>query len=180
MPSSDKGRQCRLTLSLSIRSWSKTYGRMCAQWLRARSTAPTFCNFGGVEREVLGGLQQLWLAWNGTAIEAAAVTQLVADRRAENLHLGRMWRPWSRALVTLDRRIEQFARNEGCAAMRIIGRKGWQRILADYRANYVVMDRETLNMGSQDTHSTRRKSSTTAPGAMTTRRSKASLASSIR
>ena len=35
------------------------------------------CNFGDVEREVLGGLQQLWLAWNGTAIEAAAVTQLV-------------------------------------------------------------------------------------------------------
>lgn len=104
------------------------------------------CNFDGVEREVLGGLQQLWLAWNGTAIEAAAVTQLVqigarkicivvAAGAAPSNHNRKRW-------PSLMAGIEQFARNEGCRAVRIIGRKGWQRILADYRANYVVMDRE--------------------------------------
>jgi hypothetical protein len=100
------------------------------------------CNFVDVEREVLGGLQLLWLAWNGTAIEAAAVTQLVliGDRKICILVAcgGRDRERW----LPLIAGIEQFARNEGCRAVRIIGRKGWQRILADYRANYVVMDRE--------------------------------------
>lgn len=100
------------------------------------------CNFGDVEREVLGGLQQLWLAWNGTAIEAAAVTQLVqiGSRRICIIVAcgGRDHKRWTPLIAG----IEQFARNEGCRAVRIIGRKGWQRILADYRANYIVMDRE--------------------------------------
>lgn len=99
-------------------------------------------NFEDIEREVLGGLQQLWLAWNGTAIEAAAVTRLVliGDRKICILVAlgGRDRKRWLPLLAG----IEQFARNEGCRAVRIIGRKGWQRILADYRANYVVMDRE--------------------------------------
>lgn len=105
------------------------------------------CNFGDIEREVLGGLQLLWLAWNGTAIEAAAVTQLVLINDRKICVLVACGAPRS---PVVDRKrwpplmagIEQFARNEGCAAVRIIGRRGWQRILADYRANYVVMDRK--------------------------------------
>lgn len=104
------------------------------------------CNFEGVEREVLAGTQQLWLGWNGTTIEAAAVTQLVligtrkicivvAAGAAPGNHDRARW-------PSLMAGIEQFARDEGCRAVRIIGRKGWQRILADYRANYVIMDRE--------------------------------------
>jgi hypothetical protein len=99
-------------------------------------------NFCDVEREVLEGLQQLWLAWNGAAIEAAAVTRLVLIGGRKICILvacgGRGRERW----LPLIAGIEQFARNEGCAAMRIIGRKGWQRILADYHANYVVMDRK--------------------------------------
>lgn len=104
------------------------------------------CNFSDVEREVLGGLQQLWLAWNGTAIEAAAVTQLVLiGTRKICIIVAAGAAPTSRdrhRWAPLMTGIEQFARNEGCHATRIIGRKGWQRILAHYRANYVVMDRE--------------------------------------
>lgn len=100
------------------------------------------CNFGDVEREILSGLQQLWLAWNGTAIEAAAVTQLanIGDRKICTIVAcgGIDQKRW----LPLIAGIEQFARDEGCRTVRIIGRKGWQRILADYRANYVVMDRE--------------------------------------
>lgn len=103
------------------------------------------CNFGGIEREVLDGLQQLWLAWNGTAIEAAAVTQLVhiGARKvcivvAAGAPNNRNRKPWPALIAG----IEEFARNEGCQVVRFTGRKGWQRILADYHANYVVMDRE--------------------------------------
>lgn len=99
-------------------------------------------NFADIEREVLGGLQMLWLAWNGTAIEAAAVTRLV-DINHERICIivacgGNNRARW----LPLIAGIEQFARDEGCAAVRIIGRKGWQRILSEYRADYVVMDRK--------------------------------------
>jgi hypothetical protein len=102
-------------------------------------------NFADVERELLGGKQQLWLAWNGTTIEAAGVTRLVEINHericivvAAGAREGASPVDW----LPLIAGIEQFARDEGCAATRIIGRKGWQRILADYRATYVVMDRK--------------------------------------
>jgi hypothetical protein len=99
-------------------------------------------NFGDVEREVLGGMQQLWLVWNGTAIEAAAVTRLVLIGSRKICIIVACGGSGRKRWLPLIAGIEQFARNEGCRAVRIIGRKGWQRILADYRANYVVMDRE--------------------------------------
>lgn len=99
-------------------------------------------NFGDIEREVLGGTQQLWLAWNGTAIEAAAVTRLVLIGSRKICVLVAVGGCNRKRWLPLLAGIEQFARNEGCRAVRIIGRKGWQRILADYHANYVVMDRE--------------------------------------
>jgi hypothetical protein len=99
-------------------------------------------NFGDVEREVLDGKQQLWLAWNGTAIEAAAVTRIVLIGQRKICILVACGGHGRKRWLPLIAGIEQFARNEGCAAMRIIGRKGWQRILADYHANYVVMDRK--------------------------------------
>jgi hypothetical protein len=99
-------------------------------------------NFEDVERDVLGGAQQLWLVWNGTEIKAAVVTRLVCINHERICIIvacgGRDRTEW----LPLIAGIEQFARDEGCTAMRIIGRKGWQRILADYRATYVVMDRK--------------------------------------
>lgn len=99
-------------------------------------------DFAHIEREVLSGLQQLWLAWNGTAIEAAAVTQLVVIGSRKICIIvacgGRDHSRWIHMLADL----EKFAKAEGCDTVRIYGRKGWQRILENYRANYVVMDRE--------------------------------------
>lgn len=100
------------------------------------------CNFEPIETEVLAGLQQLWITSNGTGIAAAGVTQLVSIGGRKICVAvaagGRGRNQWA----AIMRGIEQFARNEGCHTVRIIGRKGWQRILADYRSNYIVMDKE--------------------------------------
>jgi hypothetical protein len=37
--------------------------------------------------------------------------------------------------------IEQFARDEDCAAVRIYGRAGWQRRLTGYRLKAIIMER---------------------------------------
>ena len=98
-------------------------------------------NFERTERELFAGLQQLWLAWNGTSIEAIAVTQLttVGDKKYCVIVAcsGSEWR-----FLQFLHDLEQFAKDEGCKTMRINGRKGWQRALADYKLKYVVLDKE--------------------------------------
>jgi len=103
------------------------------------------CNFADIEREVLAGLQQLWLGWNGTAIQAAAVTQLVAIEGRKVCILVACAGSDRKGWLPLLAGLEQFAKNEGCRALRIIGRKGWSRVLEDYPVKYVVMEKELVN-----------------------------------
>jgi hypothetical protein len=95
-------------------------------------------DFERTERELFAGLQQLWLAWNGKAIEAIAVTQLttIGDKKfcvivACSGHGVRRW-------VHLIAGLEQFAKAEGCKA------KGWERALENYRIKHVVIDKELI------------------------------------
>ena len=114
-------------------------------------------SFGPVEDSVLRGDALLWLALTcedggGVGIDAAAVTEL---HRTE-------WRKVcvvvacgaTSGRLTLRRRrtssldpacwngIEEFARAEGCSATRIIGRKGWARVLASYQTKRIVLEKE--------------------------------------
>lgn len=99
-------------------------------------------DFAQQEREILAGLQLLWLASNGRTIEAAATTQLVNENGRKICVLvacgGNNRARW---LPLLDG-IEDFARKEGCAEMRIYGRKGWERVLNGYRSRYVILGKE--------------------------------------
>jgi len=93
-------------------------------------------DFSEVERQVLDGDQLLWLAWSGR-IEAAATTHLanrVLTIVACSGHQRERWLP-------LFNQIEDYARKEGCRAVRIFGRKGWERVLDGYRAEYVVLEK---------------------------------------
>jgi hypothetical protein len=38
--------------------------------------------------------------------------------------------------------LEAYARAEGCAAMRIYGRRGWLKLLPDYRTSRVLLEKE--------------------------------------
>jgi hypothetical protein len=97
--------------------------------------------FDEVEDAVTSGQALLWLVWKEPEILGAAVTQVVATQKSriciivacggENL---RLWLP----LVT---KIESYAREEGCDAVRILGRKGWMRVLKGYSAPAVILER---------------------------------------
>lgn len=93
--------------------------------------------FEPIEREVLEGKQLLWLAWNGQSIEAAAVTALVRPICILTACSGYQRERW---LSLLDQ-IEKYAKDEGCKAMRIFGRKGWERVLDGYRIEHVVLEK---------------------------------------
>ena len=124
-------------------------------------------SFGPVEDSVLRGDALLWLALtyedgDAVRIDAAAVTELRRTewrkvcvvvacgapsrvRPSSRAHASRAdasratdMRRWIRLLEG----IENFARAEGCEATRIIGRKGWARVLTSYQAKRIVLEKD--------------------------------------
>ena len=97
--------------------------------------------FADLERAVLSGAALLWLAVDRDRIVAAAVTQLAATDTEKHCILvacaGARMRRW----LSLIETIEAYARAEGCARVRIVGRTGWARMLAGYRTSRVILDR---------------------------------------
>lgn len=104
-----------------------------------RTGLSSFCD---IEDDVLCGDELLWLAWSGERIEAAATTRLSVTECAkpvceltacggENMD---RWLP-------LLSKIEEFAKNEGCSCVRIIGRMGWSRVLKDYDVKHIILER---------------------------------------
>lgn len=101
--------------------------------------------FTDIERDILAGRSLVWLALreeDGRAsIDAAAATRLELTEvgkvcvitACEGAHM-RRWLP------LLDG-IENYARAEGCRAVRIFGRKGWQRVLDGYRQTHMILDK---------------------------------------
>ena len=39
-------------------------------------------------------------------------------------------------------KIEEFARAEGCKSTRIMGRKGWARVLPSYQVKRIVLEKD--------------------------------------
>jgi hypothetical protein len=111
-------------------------------------------NYVDVERDVLAGGALVWIAWNGENIKAAAVTEIASangERFCTIVACGAQTSLRSlRKLDCDDRRqwlpliagLESYARAEGCAAMRIYGRRGWLKLLPDYRTSRVLLEKE--------------------------------------
>lgn len=93
--------------------------------------------FDDIERDILDGKQLLWLAWNGESIEAAATTQLIRPVCVLTACAGHDRERW----LPLFAKIETYAKDEDCSTMRIIGRKGWERVLDGYRVEHVILEK---------------------------------------
>lgn len=93
-------------------------------------------DFADVEKAVLAGEQLLWLAVSDR-IEAAATTHLSRNVCTLTACAGHERSRWMSLLAV----IEKYAREEGCRAMRLYGRRGWERVLRDYRVEHIVMEK---------------------------------------
>ena len=98
--------------------------------------------FEDIEADILAGRSLLWMAWNGRAAESAAATILINSEAGKvciiTVCAGSDMKRW----LGLIGQIESYARREGCARVRIYGRKGWLRLLDGYAQKYVIMDKE--------------------------------------
>jgi hypothetical protein len=83
----------------------------------------------------------LWLAWDGENIRAAAVTSINTANGIKRCVIvacgGNGLDDW----LLLIRPIESYAHDEDCISMAIIGRRGWQRKLSDYRPVAVTLEK---------------------------------------
>jgi hypothetical protein len=110
--------------------------------IRAAMRKGRISEFADVERAVLDGLQLLWVAADTSAIWAAAVTQLGYANGEKFCTIvacgGRERARW----LPLKGELETFAKAEGCAAIRIHGRRGWAREFPDYRLTRILLEKQ--------------------------------------
>ena len=101
-------------------------------------------SFRPVEASVLAGDALLWLAWDPGAarITAAAVTELHATEWRKVCVLVACGGAGVDRWIALLEGIEAYARAAGCSAVRIMGRKGWIRLLGDYRVKRIVLEKD--------------------------------------
>ena len=83
----------------------------------------------------------LWVLWDGEKLCAAAVTEVVIVPRGKICRIvvcgGERAVPWPQALAP----IEAYARALGCMAIRIDGRRGWQRVFEDYAMQWITLEK---------------------------------------
>lgn len=88
-----------------------------------------------------GAQALLWIIWDGNAISAAAVSQIIKvpkGKICQVIACGGTAESWPVAIVP----IEDYGRAEGCVRMRIQGRQGWARVFPDYKTEWVSMKKE--------------------------------------
>jgi len=115
---------------------------LVAHLIRAAMRKGRISEFADVEAAVLAGTQLLWVAADRQAIWAAAVTQLSRANGETFCTIvacgGRERARW----LPLKAELEAFAKAEGCAAIRIHGRRGWAREFPDYRLTRILLEKE--------------------------------------
>jgi hypothetical protein len=95
-----------------------------------------------VARDLAAGTALLWLAWDGERILAAAVTALELVEGEKLCTIVACGGEGFARFGPLIGGLERYARAEGCARMRICGRKGWVRLLPDYRVRRVIIEKQ--------------------------------------
>ncbi len=98
-------------------------------------------DFAGIERAVLSGDMLLWIAWDGEAITAAAVTQLSLFEGRKVGTVAAFARKGLDDFAPHLAMLEDHFRAEGCEACRILGRPGWKRMFPDYQTKAIVLEK---------------------------------------
>jgi hypothetical protein len=120
-----------------------------APLLKAACVRTELNAFADVEADILSGRSLLWIAWNGQGIDAAAATVLINSEIGKVCVItacgGRDLQRWLPLLAG----IENYARDEGCARVRIFGRKGWLRVLKGFQQKCIVIDKDLVDGDSK-------------------------------
>lgn len=112
------------------------------EYLFSAIRATNLSHTQSIAEAVLSGRSLLWIAWNGEKIIGAGSTELMSTDK-DKICIITAWGgvdlpEW----VHLVQRVEEYAKAEGCNAVRVFGREGWIRVLDGYRKTAVVLEKD--------------------------------------
>ncbi len=100
------------------------------------------CEAGRMQLWVIG-MRDQWAALDSQVIVAVVVTQIVGQPSGQSaLAILQCAGSYMRSWIHLIDEIEEYARGRGCSRVQIEGRRGWGRVLRDYRESYTVFSKE--------------------------------------
>ncbi len=109
--------------------------------IRAAIERPGLGLFAETEADLFAGKSLLWIAWNGTEIEAATITQIQLTEAGKVCVIVACGGTDRGRWLPLLSQIEDYAAQEGCKVVRLFGRRGWLRALDGYSLSSVVLDK---------------------------------------
>lgn len=112
-----------------------------APWIKDAMERGDLGTFSDVRDDVLNGAALLWLVWSDPIILGATVTQIIVQENRKICMIVACGGEDAQAWLHLISKIENYARAEGCELVRIVGRKGWMRMLPDYKESRVILEK---------------------------------------
>lgn len=113
-----------------VEIWIEDAVERCGDWTVAE-----------IYSDLLSGSMLLWVRWDGTALKSAAVSHVTLVPKGKVCRIiacgGSSDGDWKAALSP----IESYAKEIGCAAMRIHGRPAWSKVFNDYDLEWVALEK---------------------------------------
>ena len=88
------------------------------------------------------GDMQLWIVTENKEILAALVTQIITYPQKKVLRLISLAGEDFEEIRSFQEMIEGFAIKLGCTALEMWGRKGWKKLLPDWKDTYIVYTKD--------------------------------------
>ncbi len=94
-----------------------------------------------VKAKVFDGRAFLWVAADEHGIHGAGVTELLLEPKGLICEIVAWGCEDQSRCTDLLKVIETYAETESCAVVRLIGPRAWQRVLPEYRATAVILEK---------------------------------------
>ena len=88
------------------------------------------------------GDMQLWVVVENKRINAALVTQIIPYPQKRILRLISLAGDNFQDIKDFLEMVEVFALKNGCTALEMWGRKGWKKLLSDWKDSYIVYTKD--------------------------------------
>ena len=88
------------------------------------------------------GEMQLWIAVKDKELHSVMVTQIVPYPQKRILRILAIAGAEFKALYKFKDMVESFAIRSGCSALELWGRKGWKKLLPDWKDSYIVYTKD--------------------------------------
>jgi hypothetical protein len=88
------------------------------------------------------GDMQLWVVVENKRVNAALITQIIPYPQKKVLRLISLAGEDFQEIKGFLEMVEVFALKNGCSSLEMWGRKGWKKLLSDWRDSYIVYTKD--------------------------------------